>query len=463
MKYKKLNIFFYISFIFIILSLHFCAQLKEQAKLDDAKFIVAKGTQITFPKGFLWGSGASAHQVEGNNIHNQWWSFEQKESVIKDGSKSDIACDHYNRYEEDFNLLKEMNHNVHRMSIEWSRIYPNSPNEINWEAVEHYHKVFDKLNKLKIEPMVTTFHFTIPQWFADMGGFEKAENIKYFIDFIELLVSEYGNKIKYWVTINEMDSYAFVSYFIGIYPPCEKDLFKSLYVLRNLLITHGLVYNIIKEKDPDSMVGFTKIMVYLVPKSSEDVIGKTLVNIFDVVYNDIIFDAITNGEIKIPGYYEKLDYLENSTDFVGLNYYTRAFADLEGIEKGMFSMGENERISQKGWAEYPEGMYHCIMYVKEKFGDTPIYITENGLSTDDDNWRVEYIKNHLVQISRAIQNGANVKGYLYWSSFDNFEWECGYSAKFGLIEIDRKNGLKRIPRNSAWVYADIIKNNGFVY
>jgi len=460
-KHKR---FIYIFFIFIILSLQFCTQLKGQTKLDDTKFIATKGTQISFPNGFLWGASSSAHQVEGNNIHNQWWRFEQDEKITtKDGQMSGIACDHYNRYEEDFNLLKEMNHNVHRLSIEWSRIYPNSPNEINWEAVEHYHKVLDKLNELKIEPMVTAFHITIPQWFADMGGFEKAENIKYFIDFVEFLAKEYGNKVKYWVTINEMDTYAFVAYFVGLYPPGEKDLFKSLYVLRNLLVAHGLAYNMIKEEDPDSIVGFSKVMIYLIPKNDEDVLGKVLSDFFGLINNDIIFDAIANGEVKVPGYYEKLDYLENSTDFVGLNYYTRAYADLESFNKEMLIMGENERVSQKGWAEYPEGIYHCIMYIRKKFGDTPIYITENGLSTDDDTWRIEYIKNHLVQVSRAIQDGANVKGYLYWSNLDNFEWECGYYAKFGLIAVDRENGLKRIPKNSAWVYADIIKNNGFVY
>lgn len=417
-------------------------------------------TNIKFPENFLWGSSSAAHQVEGNNDKNQWWEFEQRPGKIRNGDKSGIACDHYNRFEEDFNMLKKLNHNTHRISFEWSRFFPESPSELNKEAVEHYHKVLDKLKELGLEPFVTLLHFTIPVWFAKRGGFEEKENIKYYEEFVKFIIREYKGKVKFWNTINEPSIYATEGYFDGEFPPGKKDMIGAFTVIKNQIIAHAKAYHIIKNEDPDAQVGIVKQIVYLVAKDINNPFDRIAASISDHLFNEVVIKALKTGDISFPlGFFEKYDYIKGSSDFIGLNYYFRKYITLTNIS-GDFTLSEDERTTQMGNAIFPEGIYLSIMRIYREL-NLPIYITENGISTDDDEWRIEYIKSHLKEVHRSINEGADVKGYFYWSNMDNFEWNKGYYPKFGLIGIDRENNLKRIIKKSAKVYADIIKNNGF--
>ena len=416
--------------------------------------------KITFPEGFLWGSASASHQVEGNCVHNQWWEFEQKPGRIKNGDKSGIACDHYNRYEEDFNMLRELNHNAHRISLEWSRFYPETPEELNKGAVEHYHKVLDKLIELGIEPFVTTFHFTLPLWFAKRGGFEKNTNIKYYERFCELLAKEYKGKIKCWNTINEPSVYTFMSYYLEEFPPAKNNLIEALTVLKNLMKAHAKVYNIIKSEDDKNQVGIVKHMASFVAKNTKNPFDRMASSITDWVFNGSLINAIKTGDIAFPlGVFESYDYIKNSSDFIGLNYYTRKFCTLNNLG-GSFTKTGDEKTTKMGWTVFPEGIYHNLKTLHKELG-LPVYITENGIATDDDEWKTEFIKIHLREIHRSINEGIDVKGYFYWSNMDNFEWADGYGSNFGLIEIERENNLNRKIRKSALDYADIIKNNGF--
>jgi beta-glucosidase len=416
--------------------------------------------EIDFPKDFLWGSASSAHQVEGGNDKSQWWAFEQIPGNIKNGDKSGKACDHYNRYKQDFEMLSSLNHNAHRISIEWSRIYPDSQSNTDREAIDHYHKVLDKLLELKIEPFVTTFHFTIPQWFADMGGFEKLENIKYYIDFVRLIGEEYRDKINYWNTINEPMIYSGGAYFSGDFPPAKKDFFLWMRVIKNLIHAHAECYHTLKKVNPKCKAGLVKAMPYFLPLNEKSPIDKLSASIADLIMNKVYIEALKTGWIKFPvGMpFERIESAKGSTDFIGLNYYHRTYSTLSKPFKT--TPDTDERLTRIGHTVYPEGIYKQIMRLTNELS-LPVYITENGIATDDDEWRIEYIKSHLKQVHRAIKDGADVKGYFHWSNMDNFEWAEGYYPTFGLISVNREGEMDREIKNSAKVYSQIIKDNGF--
>ncbi|MFW5799771.1 MAG: glycoside hydrolase family 1 protein, partial [Spirochaetota bacterium] len=390
--------------------------------------------EIKFPDSFLWGAASSSHQVEGNNEYNQWWEFEQRPHAIKNGDASGIACDHYNRYEEDFQLLKELNHTAHRISFEWSRFYPESPEELNQEAVTHYHKVLDKLHELEIEPFVTTFHFTLPIWFAKKGGFEEYENIKYYEKFVEFIAKEYKDKIKYWNTINEPAVYAYMSYQEGEFPPAKKNIMEAFTVLRNIIKAHGKAYHIIKEINPESKVGIVKSFPYFVAREINNPLDRMASSMADWLINGAIIKALKTGELSIPmGFFEQHDYIKNSNDFIGLNYYVRKYSTLTN-PGGTYTKSDNTRTTKMGWEVFPEGIYLTIMRLHREL-NIPVYITENGIATDDDSWRIEFIKSHLKETHRAIKEGADVRGYFYWSNIDNFEWAEGFSVRMGLVYV----------------------------
>jgi beta-glucosidase len=426
---------------------------------------------LRFPDHFLFGSSSSAHQVEGNNVHNQWWHFEQKQGKIKGGNVSGIAADHLQRFEEDFDTLKSLRHEAHRISLEWSRFFPDSPYELHDEAVQHYHRVLDALVERGIEPFVTTFHFTIPQWFAKMGGFEKEQNIHHYEAFVRLLAHEYGSKVRFWCTINEPNIYASFAYIIGEYPPAKKNIGLALRVLNHLIKAHAKAYRILKAAQPNAQVGIVVHLPVFAPLRKGHWWDKVAARCADWMFSGILLEALQTGKIHAPvGLWEQHEYIKDSNDFIGLNYYVRMFAspkhavatalNMLDEQHGVFWRTGSERLTQSGWAVYAKGLYKCLKRLHKKF-DLPIYITENGIATDDDEWRKQFIIKHLKQVHKGIQKGFDVRGYFYWSNLDNFEWTYGFEPRFGLIHVDYENDYKRTVRESAWMYAKIIEERGF--
>ena len=403
---------------------------------------------LKFPEGFLWGTSTSAHQVEGNN-HNQWseWEKENAERLAKEAknywqswqqekfpemfsSKNYIsgrACDHYNRFEEDFNLAKAMHNNTHRFSIEWSRIEPEE-GKFDKEAIEHYRQVIWSLKKREIEPFVSLWHWTMPVWFVEKAAFENRKNIKYFVRFCERIVKEFKNDVKFWIVLNEPEIYSSQSYLKGQWPPQKKNFFSYLKVLKNLIRTHRSVFGAIKQIDNQAQIGIAKNNVYF---------EGWLASIADWWWN-LLF----------------LNFIKNYQDFIGLNYYFHY-----RIKELKFNQNKNEKTSDLGWEIYPDGIYYVLKELKKY--QKPIYITENGLADAKDEKREKFIKEHLYWIHKAIQEGVDVCGYFYWSLLDNFEWDKGFWPRFGLVEIDYQT-LERKIRPSAQEYARICKNNELI-
>lgn len=376
---------------------------------------------MRFPKDFLFGAATSAHQVEGNN-HNDWSEWEKKnaERLSKaSGGKyppenyiSGRACDHYNRFREDFDIAKSLGHNAHRFSIEWSRIEPKEGN-FNEKEIEHYREVVKALRERGMEPFVTLWHWTLPLWMRDKGGVCSKEFPKYFARYAEHVARHLGKDVKYWITLNETNVQTSHGYLKGDWPPEKRSLFKYFAANRYLANAHAKAYKLIKKHNPSAQVGVTELFIYF----SQSRIKSFFWNHFF------------------------LRKIKTCQDFIGIDYY---FSDRK----------EKERSEFLDWPIDPEGLYKIIQEVKGC--GKPVYIIENGIADAKDFRREKFIKEHLEWVSKAISEGVDVRGYFYWSLLDNFEWDKGFWPRFGLVEVDHKTMERKI-RPSAKKLTEIIK------
>jgi len=419
--------------------------------------------KFVFPQNFLWGAATSGHQVEGNNRDSDWWKWESEGKVKEPSGK---ACNHYNLFKEDFKLAKQLNHNAHRFSIEWSRIEPRQ-GSFNKEAIDHYREVINNLKGLSIEPIVTINHFTLPYWFLERGGWLQEESEIFFAAFVEKLVRNLGQNVKYWITLNEPCVYINASYIEGTWPPGHQSLNESRQIFVKLLKAHALSYNVIhgiyKNEGWDSpKVSIAKNIRPFSPYRKGLTLDLLPVKLRHYYYNELFIVSLLKGRCIAPGFPKTYLPVKKSLDFLGLNYYTRAFVRYLSISPSKIfgsEYGRDDHESKRNylnWEIYPEGLYKVLIECSTY--RLPILITENGICTDDDNERKDFIKEHIKNIARAIEKKVEVLGYLYWSLMDNFEWAEGYNPRFGLVGIDYTTQERSI-RPSAEMYAKIIKEN----
>ncbi len=414
-----------------------------------------------FPDGFLWGAATSAHQVEGRNTNNDWWAWEQSGRVKE---PSGLAADHFRRFREDFDLARSLGHNAHRFSLEWSRIEPED-GTFSAEGLRHYGDVIDALRARGIEPVVTIFHYTIPQWLAARGGLEAPEFEDRFERFAARVVAEYGDRVRWWLTLNEPVVQAFKGWVLGQWPPGRtQDFAGAIRVVRTLLRSHVRAYHAIHARRPDALVSVAKHALALSPCNPKSVLDRLSVRVRQYLFNHLFLDALHTGALRVPGLlWERLPQA-HTLDFIGLNYYTRDFVQntgfsLPGLVGNLCTREHHGRIGKRnelGWEIYPEGLAHFLK-AYARYG-RPILITENGLPTsrDDDRWTFLFL--HLWQVARALDEGVPIAGYLHWSLLDNYEWADGFGGRFGLIEVDYAT-QGRTPRESAKKLAEIIRRN----
>ena len=411
---------------------------------------------ISFPEKFLWGGALSAYQAEGGNYNNDWYLHEQKKGKIWNDDRCGTACDYYNLYDSDFQLFEKHGQNAHRTGIEWSRIMPKE-NEVDEDEIEHYHKVFESLKKHNLTGFVNIHHFTVPIWFAEKGGFLKKKNLKYFEKYCEVLGKNFS-EVEYWNTINEPNVFAAMYYLYGEGPPEKRSLFAFLKGTRHILYCHAIAYHQIKKYNPKSLVGIVKNIPYFYQKYKGKGWAKLVSKIADSAFNQVTLDMLKTGKVPfIP--FAKKEWLKNTTDFFGFNYYNAAnFVFKFGIPINLeMKMPEDKIVTQMDWGVYPQGLYEGLMRAHNEL-NIPIYVTENGLATLDDEFRQEYILKHLVETSNAIQDGADIRGFFYWGAIDNFEWMQGFEPRFGLIGVDYKT-KERIVRDATLMFGDIARRN----
>ena len=400
---------------------------------------------IEFPKDFFWGAATAAHQVEGNNVNNDWWEWEKRVGLKE---TSGLACRHYELYQQDFDLARDLGHNAHRLSIEWSRIEPEE-GKFSKKELEHYREVILSLKERGIEPIVTLHHFTNPLWFANLGGWQNKLADKYFLRYVERIVEALADQVCFWVTINEPMVYVYHSYVLGVWPPQEKSFLKAKRVTDNLASAHikayRLIHRIYKERNLSSpLVSIAKNLQAFEPSDN------TLKNKFAAYLRARSFNfAFLNKLVR----YKTLD-------FIGINYYTRSLVAVQGwhLKNLLLDIGKSNQPPLKknslGWDIYPQGLYNLLLRLR--WYNLPVFILENGVCTDDDNLRWGFIREHLENLYLAVREGVRVLGYIYWSLIDNFEWDKGFGPRFGLIEVDY-NTYKRTVRESARKFAEVCK------
>lgn len=390
---------------------------------------MTKSPAHCFPKGFLWGTATSSHQVEGGNINN--WSIWEP-GHIQDGSISGLACDSYRRFKEDIALAKKLNNNAYRFSIEWSRIEPQ-PNSFNHKALQHYQAMVDECHRRDIEPVVTIYHWTQPLWFAEIGGWENHHAPQMFNNYV-LFLAQNLKGVKIWCTINEPEIYARNSYLQGKWPPQKMNPLIYIKVITSLIKAHRLAYQTLHLASRSCQVGIANNSMDFEPVNN-NLINTRISRFLNWWINDYFF-------IKTAAHH----------DYIGINYYFHKIVGFSRIPK------PRKPLTDMGWEIYPIGLYRVLMAAKKY--KLPIYILENGIADSQDQHRAQFIAEHLTMIHRAIQDGCPVKGYFYWSLLDNFEWKWGFEKRFGLYEVDYQS-LERLPRPSSRNYAKICKNNGF--
>ncbi|MDP2928361.1 MAG: glycoside hydrolase family 1 protein [Candidatus Omnitrophota bacterium] len=399
-----------------------------------------------FPQAFLWGAATSAHQVEGQNIYNDWWQAEQGH-LLKEASH--LACKHYELYAEDFAIAKQLNHNCHRFSIEWSRIEPQEGN-FQTSEIEHYRKIIADLKNKGMEPIVTLHHFTNPIWFSQKGGWTKFKLQGYFLRFVDKIVSEFADQVKFWITINEPLVYSSHSYLLGVWPPKECSLFKTAKVTLNLAKAHIKAYRIIHK-------------IYRQKALARPMVSITAnLQAFEICQPTLKNKLAACLRNKLYNFYFIDELLRKKTlDYIGINYYGRNLVDVRswGIRHLLLDTCQYNhhplRKNSLGWDIYPEGLYKLLIAMQKH--NLPVLITENGICTEDDDLRWDYIRQHLEQLHRAIGQGVEVLGYIYWSLIDNFEWDKGFTPRFGLVHVDYQN-YKRTIRPSAIKLAEVFKS-----
>lgn len=382
---------------------------------------------------FLWGAATSSHQVEGNNVHNDWWAAEKRVPELEESGR---AADHYNRFREDFALAKQLGHTAHRFSIEWSRLEPKR-GHWNMREIAHYREVLEELRRLGMKSFVTLHHFTNPNWLAKEGGWENKRSAEYFRLYTKQVVEHLGDLVDFWVTINEPMVYATLSYIHGTWPP-QKKSFRSMWrVIQNLARGHKLAYREIHRVFPKASVGIAKHLVAYLPEHTWQIDDRIVIMAEDWWFNHRFY-GMTAG----------------THDFLGVNYYFTRKKQVHLFSRSVSDAPWDGPVSDMNWPIRPEGLTHVLLGMKRY--NKPVYITENGLADAADTRRADFIRGHLRAVEEAQQQGVDVRGYLHWSLLDNFEWAEGFDPRFGLIEVDYETMERRV-RPSARVYQAIIE------
>lgn len=416
------------------------------------------------PENLLLGTATASLQIEGGDKNNNWYRFCES-GKVKDGTHCIIAADHWNRYEEDIGLMKLLNMQTYRMSIEWSRIEPEK-GIFNNDAIEHYRSELKMLIENNIVPLVTLYHFSHPIWFEDMGAWDSKEAVDCFNRFTEKAITVFGDLVSDWVTINEPNAYLDSVYCAGNFPAPNLNIAAYFKAMRKLALAHIEAYKIIhavrkNNKFPGrTLVGAANhLRVFDVDRN--DIFTRFARSLADWNFHTLLLDGTMLGKFNFPiGFGTYPLGMGEYCDFLGINYYTRDIMTFTTKINRLFadvSVKKEAEVNDLGWEIYPEGLYRICRKYYQKYGK-PIFITENGICDCKDEKRTRFIYDHLRMVKKLMDEGVDVQRYYHWSLIDNFEWDDGLTPRFGLIEVDYKT-RKRTIRNSGLFYGEIAKSH----
>jgi beta-glucosidase len=415
-----------------------------------------------FPRGFLWGTATSAHQVEGNNTNNNWYAWEQEPGKILEGHKSGLACDWWNgRWRDDLDRMAEGGQNTHRFSVEWSRIQP-TPDRWDESAIDRYIDILRGMYERRITPLVTLHHFSDPLWLVEKGGWENDETPVLFEKFTAKVVDSLKEYVSYWCTINEPNVYAIMGYGLGVFPPGKKNQKTAQHVLYNMVRGHALAYHTIHRLQPTARAGFSLNYRGLTPARSWLLLDRWVTAVQADFVNNIFPRTLVTGKFQSIMGSKPVPEAKGTQDYFGLNYYTLNQVSFSLLKAGELFGRQRFRpgaeLSHTGFlANEPEGFFDAIRWALQF--KMPILITENGIDDPEDKLRPKYLAQHIHQMWRAVNFNYPVKGYFHWTQVDNFEWERGWTQRYGLWELNNETQVRR-KRASADFYAEICRENG---
>ncbi len=444
---------------------------------------------LPFPGNFVWGAAAASYQIEGavnddGRGASIWDVFSHVKGNTADGESGDIACNHYNHYCEDIDLMQHLGVKHYRCSIAWSRIFPTGSGEVNQKGLDFYDRLFDACLEKGVTPWVTLFHWDLPQTLQEKGGFANRDCVDRFCDYADTVTARFGSKIKNWITINEPWVYSICGHLYGVHAPGIKDLPTALSVAHNVLLAHGKSLPVIRNNVPGARAGIANNLAWIesATNSEADIAAARR---WDMAFNRWFMDPLfgkgypeamvswyggSMPEIKAHDF----DIIAEPSDFLAVNYYTRRLVahseEDRHIKAKQVYRPHIKRAEFEEWEVYPEGLYKVLVDIKKRYNNIPVYISENGTTCLDviaadgcvhDPERVEFYRRHFAAAWQAIQEGCDLRGFFVWTLYDNFEWGFGYTKRFGFVYIDRENDLKRIIKDSGHFIASVYGNNGF--
>jgi beta-glucosidase len=439
-----------------------------------------------FPPGFLWGTATSAYQIEGSPTADGagpsiWHRFAHTPGLIRDGSTGDIACDHYRRYRDDVALMGTLGTNAYRFSIAWGRVVPRGRGPVNAAGLDFYERLVDALLERGIEPMVTLYHWDLPAALDDLGGWLNPDIAPWFAEYAAIVVRRLDGRVKLWTTLNEPWVVTDGGYLHGTLAPGHRNRFEAPVASHHLLRAHAQAVRAYRAEGRHRI----GIVVNLEPKypASPAPADRDATARADAYMNRQYLDPIFHGRdpdemAQVFGEAwpqwpaDDAELIRQPIDFLGVNYYTRSVTRFDphaGLLQAAPVVQKRATYTETGWEVHAPALTDTLVWVKDRYGNPPLYVTENGAAFFDppvvegdglaDPLRVAYLRQHLTAVHAAIQRGVDVRGYFVWSLLDNFEWAHGYSKRFGLVHVDFET-QKRTPKDSARFYARVIASNG---
>lgn len=438
-----------------------------------------------FPKGFLWGTSTASYQIEGATNEDgrgetTWDRFSHTPGTIYQSQDGDIACDHYHLWREDVKIMEFIGLNAYRFSIAWSRIFPEGKGLLNIKGINFYKELIDTLLSKNIKPVITLYHWDLPQALEDKGGWLNRDTAKYFSEYANLMFKTFKEDNIIWITLNEPWVNAFLGYGFGVHAPGKRDMKGAFIAGHNLLLAHGLAVQAFWENGTKGEIGIALNLSPVYPARDTPEDEEAVQNqdsftnrwfldpIFYGKYPENIWKILEKNKWKFNYSPDDFKIVKLPINFIGVNYYTRVIVekDFENPYWGVKHVPSENEKTEMGWEIYPKGLYDLLIRLNRDY-PKPIYITENGAAFNDvldgdrikDDKRINYLREHIKEAYNAIRDGVDLRGYFVWSLMDNFEWAHGYSKRFGIVYLDYAT-QRRILKDSAYFYKRVIENNG---
>lgn len=431
-----------------------------------------------FPPGFLWGTATASYQIEGavnedGRGPSIWDTFSHTPGKIANGDTGDVACDHYHRFEADIHIMKEIGLNAYRTSIAWSRVLPDGRGPLNQKGLDFYNRLTDTLLNAGIQPVYTLFHWDLPESLQAAGGWANRDLTRYFQDYSALIFKHLGDRVRYWITLNEPSVHTYVGHLYGTHAPGLTDWKTAIQTAHHLLFAHGLAVQAFREGGYPGSIGITLNINHFEAagdtaehrQAAQRMDGMWnrwyLDPLFKQSYPDDIWELFQSHRFTPSMETDDLAIIGQPLDFLGINYYFREIIHTDPSVPILQASPSSPLppLTAMGWEIFPKGLYHVLTRMKREYTNIPVYITENGAAFPDvlqdgtvqDTSRINYLKEHFQAAADAIAAGVDLRGYFIWSLLDNFEWACGYEKRFGLIYIDYATQQRYWKQSAYWL------------